>query len=176
MKRETELDFRNRLVSFCHGMLALILSAKQVFQIPYACGDSTTVFEYFILVNSGGYFTYDLVGMKVFGLLTFDMLIHHLMCIGGIVVMVLEGHDTCHVVAGLFIAEVSNPPMHIRVMLRNLGMRYTLSYEVAEICYFSIFFMGRMVFGHSIVYATISCESAHWLGKLVSLGVLLQSY
>lgn len=176
MKRETELDFRNRLVSFCHGLLALTLSAYQVFRVPYTCGDRTTLLEYFILVNSGGYFTYDLVGMKVFGLLKFDMFIHHAMCIAGIVVILLEGHDTCHVVAGLFVAEVSNPSMHVRTMLRNLGMRYTLIHDVAEVGYFFTFFVGRMIMGHPIVYDTIMCSSTHWLGKLVSLGVLGQSY
>jgi hypothetical protein len=81
--------------------------------------------EYLILVNSGGYFLYDVVGMWWFGLLAIDMAIHHSLCIGGIIVVLLEGHDSCLVVAGLFVAEVSNPAMHVRVMLRNVGKRYT---------------------------------------------------
>jgi len=87
-----------------------------------------------------------------------------------------SGHDTCHVVAGLFVAEVSNPPMHMRVMLRNIGKRYTLAYEVAEYAYFVIFFFGRIIMGHPVVYDTVSCESMHILAKIVSLGVLAQSY
>jgi len=31
MKRETELDFRNRMVSFVHGLMALWLSGYAVF-------------------------------------------------------------------------------------------------------------------------------------------------
>lgn len=127
-------------------------------------------------MNSGGYFTYDVVGMKVFGLLKWDMFIHHTLCIVGIVVVLLEGHDTCHVVAGLFVAEVSNPAMHVRTMLRNLGLRYTWVHDTAEILYFFMFFFGRVIVGHPVVYETVTCESMHWIAKFVSLGVLAQSY
>ncbi len=154
---KTELDLRNRMVSFIHGLVCLVLTSYQVFAVPYYCGDQTTAANYFILVNSGGYFIYDVVGMYLFGLLELDMMIHHSLCIGGIIAVVLSGHDLCHVVAGLFVAEVSNPAMHMRVMLRNIGKRYTLAYEYAEYTYFIMFFFGRVVMGHPVVYATVTC-------------------
>ena len=147
-----------------------------MFFVPYACGDVTTTAGYFILINSAGYFTYDVVGMYLFGLLEIDMMIHHSLCIFGIIMVVLSGHDTCHVVAGLFVAEVSNPAMHMRVMLRNIGKRYTLAYEYAEYCYFIMFFFGRVIMGHPVVYQTLTCESMNPLGKFVSFGVCAQSY
>ena len=132
--------------------------------------------EYFILVNSGGYFLYDVIGMWWFGLLEMDMTIHHSLCIGGIVVVLLQGQDAALVVAGLFVAEVSNPAMHVRVMLRNIGKRYTKAYEAAEYTYFVMFFFGRVVFGYPIVWNTVTCSSMNWLARIVSLGVLAQSY
>ena len=90
--------------------------------------------------------------------------------------MLLEGHDAVHVVAGLFVAEVSNPAMHVRVMLRNLGKRYTKAYEVAEYTYFVMFFFGRVLMGHPVVWNTVTCGSMNVLAKIVSLGVLAQSY
>jgi len=42
MKRATELDFRNRMVSFVHGLFALILSGYAIFGFPYYCGDEVT--------------------------------------------------------------------------------------------------------------------------------------
>ncbi len=90
--------------------------------------------------------------------------------------MLLEGHDAVHVVAGLFVAEVSNPAMHVRVMLRNLGKRYTKAYEVAEYTYFVMFFFGRVLMGHPVVWNTVTCGSMNMLAKIVSLGVLAQSY
>ena len=77
--------------------------------------------------------------------------------------------------AGLFVAEVSNPAMHMRIMLKHVGLRYTRAYEVAEFCYFISFFIGRFIIGIPIVYNTVTCEHMNWLGRLVSLGVMAQS-
>ena len=85
IERKTYLDLRNRMVSFVHGIVALALTATQVFFASQICGDSTTTMEYLILVNSGGYFLYDVLGMWWFGLLEIDMAIHHSLCIGGII-------------------------------------------------------------------------------------------
>lgn len=164
------------MVSFIHGLVALMLSAYQVFVVPNSCGDGTTKLEYWILVNSGGYFLYDMISMAWFKLLDLDMTVHHSLCIAGICVVLNEGHDGGFVVAGLFVAEVSNPAMHMRVMLRDLGKRYTKAYEVAEYTYFVMFFFGRVIMGHPTVWNTITCHSMHWLAKFVSLGVLGQSY
>ena len=89
IERKTYLDLRNRMVSFIHGLAALILTAYQVFFTDQKCGDATNVMEYLILVNSGGYFLYDIIGMWWFGLLDFDMTFHHSLCIGGIIVVLL---------------------------------------------------------------------------------------
>ena len=110
--------------------------------------------------------------MKIAGLLTNDMIVHHLLCIFGIIVTLLQGHDACMVIAGLFVAEVSNPAMHIRTMLCNLGMRYTLLHDFCEILYFFMFFVGRVIVGHPVVYNVVVCESANILAKLVALGIL----
>ena len=59
----------------------------------------------------------------------------------------LLGKGANFIVAGLFIAEVSNPAMHMRIMLKHIGLRYTRAYEIAEFCYFVMFFIGRMVIG-----------------------------
>ena len=77
---------------------------------------------------------------------------------------------------GLFVAEVSNPPMHMRIMLKHIGLRYSRSYEVAELCYFTFFFIGRMVIGQPAVYVTMVCEHLNLLAKIVCLGVLAQSF
>jgi len=80
------------------------------------------------------------------------------------------------VVAGLFVAEVSNPSMHARIMLKHIGKRYTRSYEFAEFCYFGTFFVGRMIVGHPTVYVTLMCDKVNFLTKIVCAGVMAQSY
>lgn len=86
------------------------------------------------------------------------------------------GTGANHVVAGLFVAEVSNPAMHMRIMLKHIGLRYSRAYEVAEFCYFVSFFIGRIIVGHPVVYNTVMCDKMNILGKIVSLGVMAQSY
>lgn len=176
IERKTYLDLRNRMVSFVHGLVALVLSAISMYMVGQSCGEANTNLEYLILANSGGYFLYDVLGMWWFGLLEFDMGIHHALCIGGIIVVLLGGHNSSNVVAGLFVAEVSNPAMHVRVMLRNIGKRYTKAYEAAEYTYFVMYIFGRVLIGHPVVWKTVTCESMNLLAKIVSLGVLAQSY
>ena len=125
---------------------------------------------------SGGYFAYDFLCMMVLGVLSWDMAIHHGLCVAGIVVVLMNDNGCGFVVTGLFVAEVSNPPMHFRILLRHMGMRYTKSYEVAEYAYFGMFFVGRMILGHPAVYNTVVCDQVDFLPKFVSVGILLQSY
>ena len=69
LKREVYLDLRNRMVSFIHGIMALLLSSYQMYFAFTECGDMTNSMEYFILVLSGGYFAYDFLTMAWFNLL-----------------------------------------------------------------------------------------------------------
>ena len=176
MKRIPYLDMRNRMVSFIHGILCMNLCAHYMVFGDYGCGTLTTETEYWILVMSSGYFMYDFLSMAWFGLLDKDMAIHHSLCIIGMVYTLAMGQGACYIVAGLFVAEVSNPPMHMRIMLKHIGLRYSRSYEVAELCYFTFFFIGRIIVGLPAVYATIACEHMNWLGKFVCLGVTAQSF
>jgi len=59
---------------------------------------------------------------------------------------------------GLLVAEVSNPAMHMRTMLKHIGLRYSKSYEIAEFCYFGSFFVGRVIVGHPVVLISNWCD------------------
>ena len=128
------------------------------------------------MVMTGGYFSYDFLSMAYLGLLDLDMTIHPLFCIFGICWTLKDGKGSNFITMGLLVAEVSNPSMHMRIMLKHCGLRYSRAYEVAEFIYFGTFFMGRMVFGHPAVWYTITCDQMNWVGKLASLGVIGQSY
>jgi hypothetical protein len=39
-----------------------------------------------------------------------------------------------------------------------------------------MFFFGRIVIGHPVVWKTVTCSSMNLLARFVSLGVLAQSY
>ena len=158
LKRFPYLDLRNRMVSFIHGILMLVMSLHFLLLADYGCGSLTTQQEYTILVISSGYFSYDFLAMAWFGLLDLDMTIHHLLCIAGMSYTLSLGKGANFVVAGLFVAEVSNPAMHMRIMLKHIGLRYARAYEVAEFCYFVLFFIGRMLTGIPVVYYTVTCD------------------
>ncbi len=147
-----------------------------MYYTPTECGDSTNKLNYLTLIMSGGYFSYDFISMAWFGLLETDMFIHHLLCVLGILQVLYTSSGAGFIVMGLFVAEVSNPPMHCRILLRNIGLRYTLAYEMFEYTYFMLFFFGRVIIGHPTVYATVTCYSAPLLARVVSVGILLQSY
>ena len=176
LKRVPYLDFRNRMVSFIHGLLAIALSFYCMISQNAYCGTPTTQLEYGILIMSSGYFSYDFLAMAYFKLLDFDMTVHHLLCIFGMMFTLHQEVGANHVVSGLFVAEISNPAMHMRILLKHIGLRYSRAYEIAEFCYFTTFFIGRMIVGHPVVYYTVTCEKMNYLGRFVSLGVLAQSY
>ena len=158
LKRVPYLDMRNRMVSFIHGVLILAMSLHYLLLNEYSCGSQTNQSEYTILIISSGYFMYDFLAMAWFKLLDFDMTVHHLLCISGMVWTLFLGKGSNYIIMGLVIAEVSNPAMHMRIMLKHIGLRYSRAYEIAEFCYFVMFFIGRMVLGHPIVYATCTCD------------------
>ena len=131
--------------------------------------------EYFTLVSTSGYFTYDFLSMAWFGLLDLDMTIHHCLCVIGIGITLNLGLGANEVIAGLWCAELSNAAMHMRILLKHLGMRYARSYEVAEFWYFISFFIGRFCIAPFKVFNTVTCPPVNILAKIVCIGIMVQS-
>ena len=78
--------------------------------------------------------------MAYLGILDRSMTIHHLICMGGLTGGLLTGFSADILVGTIFLTEISNPAMHVRVILRLLGLRYTQAYETSEITY-----MGKLL-------------------------------
>jgi len=114
--------------------------------------------------------------MAFLGILDFDMFLHHLLCIVGMASVLITDVGAGFAGIALFVTEVSNPPMHFRVILRMSGLRYSKAYEVAEYTYFVLFFIGRMLIGHPIVFRILNCGPMSTLAKVFASGILLQSY
>ena len=135
LKRDDYLDMRNRIVSFFHGTITMFLAGYHVYFLHSECGQRNTRYESFIISNSCGYFLYDLLAMAYLGLLDRGMLLHHSMCIAGMMICLIEGYSANFIVAALFVAEISNPAMHFRMVMKHINKRYTKAYEAAEITY-----------------------------------------
>lgn len=146
LKRADYLDMRNRITSFFHGSVTMVLSGYHMYFVHSECGQSNSGFEEFILINSTGYFLYDFFAMAYLRILDFDMTIHHMMCVMGMYSCLLLGDTGFSPISGLFVTEISNPIMHVRMVIKHLGKRYTKAYELAELSYirkFNIFFLSH---------------------------------
>lgn len=86
LNREDYLDMRNRIVSFFHGVISLVLSGYHMYFLQNECGQKNTELETYIILNTVGYFLYDFIAMAYFNLLDWGMTIHHGICIIGMTI------------------------------------------------------------------------------------------
>lgn len=122
-----------------------------------------------------GYFLYDFAAMAYYGLLDKTMTIHHWICIVGMSLPLTYDMSANYIVMGMFIAESSNPFMHVRCILKHYGMRYTKAYETMEITFMLLYIYGRILLGLSVVFNTCMCEHNHFMVRFCSFGLLAQS-
>lgn len=74
------------------------------------------------------YFIYDTIACMAYGLMDKSMLMHHLVCIFALGLCLIGFEGTFYLIVGMSVAEISNFPMHIRMILRNLGLKFTRLY------------------------------------------------
>ena len=176
MQRSVDLDFRNRIISFIHGLIAIFLSVRITVFYPQECGASTQPDEYNMLIITCGYMVYDMLAMWYLGLLNFDMAIHHFIVCLSFTQSLMTNFGAFSNCCAAFAAEVSNPPMHLRGMLRSLNKRYTKLYDTCQMTYFISFFFARIFVGQYFVYKTLICESDPIVTKMCALAIIFQSY
>jgi hypothetical protein len=70
------------------------------------------------------------------------MLIHHNVVSIGMAMGLVTGYSADILVGALFLTEISNPAMHVRMVLKHLGLRYSKSYELAELTYICKYFIS----------------------------------
>ena len=97
----------------------------------------------FICIISLSYSLYDLIACTYYGLADSGLYIHHILCLIGFFVPLYSQYGAVIGLGGLFCAEISNLPRHIRVILRNYGLRYTKGYEYAENIYIGIYVLKQ---------------------------------
>ena len=103
------------------------------------------------------------------------MTYHHWVCIIGMGLPLVYEISGNYVVMGMFISEASNPFMHVRVILRHYGLRYTKSYELMEILFLIFYIFGRFMLGTSLVWSTCLCDKNMIIVRLCSIALWIQS-
>jgi hypothetical protein len=175
MSRNDELDMLNRVVSIFHGAAALILSGYHFASYGAHCSLPNVDYENQVFLMSAGYFTYDFLAMAYYGLLDAPMTLHHVVVVIGEIMTVELGSSASLALAALFVAEISNPAMHIRVILKHLGLRYTKLYELFELTFVFLYTFVRLLLGFYIVYLMVSCPSLHVAVRISAVVILLQT-
>mmetsp|Transcript_32947 Transcript_32947/g.50382 ORF Transcript_32947/g.50382 Transcript_32947/m.50382 type:complete len:174 (-) Transcript_32947:55-576(-) len=118
---------------------------------------------------------YDFLAMAYFGLLDGAMVLHHSICIFGFTASLVTGLGANFTIMGLYVTEVSNTFMHMRVILKHYGLRYTKSYEAMEISFILLYIYGRILLAPSLTWNTSMCNSNHMFTRAASLGLFFQS-
>ena len=147
LKKEAELDLKNRLVSIIHGIACFLLSSYFIFFTGSGFESLTTYLSSGIICLSFGYFMYDLVACLCFGLYDSKLIIHHGLCLSGMTALLYFNRGMFACVLGLFLAESSNFPMHLRCILRTFGLKNTLLCELCETAYMLIYIFFRGILG-----------------------------
>ena len=171
MSVKDELDVKNRLVSILHGLILVFFAGYEFYFKPGSCGDDNTSFEQRLMTISVGYFIYDFLCMAYYGLLDMTMIIHHLICIVGMSMSICFEHSANSIVNAMFIAEVSNPAMHLRTILKLYRLTYTKAYELMEISFMLLYIYGRLLVGPSITWSTCRCASNHIILKICAIAL-----
>jgi len=135
-------DLKNRVVSIVHGLFALVVSGYHIFRDNPEYAEPATTIQHIILLTSCAYFFYDFLACAYYGLADTGLILHHGTTLIGIIACEMMNNCTTGLI-GLFFAEVSNFPMHFRVVLRTLKMRYTKLYELAECAYIFLYIIAR---------------------------------
>lgn len=146
-----ELDVRNRAVSFIHGLILVIFSGYHFYFIHGSCGDLNRQYEKNLMYVAAGYFIYDYFAMVYYGLVDITMTFHHWVCIISLTLPFTYGMSGNYILMAMYVAEGSNPFMHLRTILRHFGLRYTKAYESMEISFMLFYIYGRILVGLGLV-------------------------
>ena len=173
---EVDHDIKNRFVSMFHGLASLILSASYLWRTGMHFCDESTYEERLIVLFSVTYFVYDFAACLYFGIWDKSLVLHHFCSIFGFMVAFLSTYGAKCSIYGLFIAETSNFPMHLRVILRTKGKRHTKLYEVMESIYLIFYIVFRGLLAPFNVYACLSCPKTPVIVTSMCIFLTLQSW
>ena len=104
------------------------------------------------------------------------MIFHHGICIAGMYTSVHYGTSANDLLAGSFACETSNAPMHFRLIIKTLGLRYSKMYEYAEYMYFALYIYFRGYMASPVVFGICTSATTLIVVRLVAFGLLMQSY
>ncbi len=169
-------DTKTRIVSIIHALFITILSFIDFFSYQTSkCGQSNNNLQNFILCTSLGYFLYDTIACVLLDVSDIEMVFHHCSVMFGYYSGISFNHSAAEMIRGLLVADVSNPMMHSRQIIRNYGLKHTKIYFYMDVIYMFIYIIARSIFGAIACYFTVFCKSNLFIVKIAGFSVWAQS-
>jgi hypothetical protein len=172
-KRELD-DIKNRIISIHHGLFSLLASAYVTFSEWPEYGSENSINGEMLLLVSCGYFLYDSVACWYYGLVDKGLVIHHGMVLLGQLSCLYYNFGAIEGITGLMYAEVTNFPMHARMILKSLQLRYSKAYEVFEVLYMLLYIVARGIFCPIMCWGALPKGSPLFV-KVSMSGLVVQS-
>jgi len=182
------LSFSNRVVSVVHavvsaGLCAPLLGGAVDLFHPFdsPCGPNTGE-QRRAMLWSTGYFVYDFLCCAYVAvredpkMLDLEGALHHVATLSGLVYGLVGGHCGATLTLCLLTMEVSNPFMHGRFLMKELGIRDTTLNVVNDVLFASIFFLCRILLGPVQVHAMLVDERTPLPVKAGGVGIQLISF
>ena len=104
-----------------------------------------------------------------------ENVIHHMFTVGGLASGLMTGTSGPELVGCLFLMEVSNPCLHGRFILRELGMKESVLSTLNDLIFAMLFLICRLVIGPPLVWKTVMCKTNTYIVKAGGLGILVVS-
>jgi len=162
------------MVSTLHGLYTFIAIGYHFYRDRPEYGSQNTPLQHIIIITSAGYVIYDTIACLYYKLFDWGLIIHHSMVLFGYWACQYYGYST-EGLTGLFYAEASNAPMHFRMMLKQLKLRYTALYEFLEIMYIVIYIVFRGVLATRLFFDCWAVTQTPLAVKFTCSGIWFQS-
>ncbi|MCO5554727.1 hypothetical protein L7F22_008261 [Adiantum nelumboides] len=166
-------DFCNRVVSLLHVAVSLVLASLSVqdwHHIFWPLGNSPSPMQMLTMTVSLAYFVYDFFCCLFDTAIDYSNVIHHTVSISSLAYSVFNNKCGTEIVMCLWLSELSNPFMHARELLKELGLKDTTLALANDISFALVFGFARVVLGPYLVYLTVFADNPIMV-KVGALGI-----
>ncbi|KAH9325382.1 hypothetical protein KI387_005560 [Taxus chinensis] len=111
------------------------------------------------LAVSLSYFIYDSICCLFDSSISLPNCIHHLVSVLGLGGGVMYAKSGSELIGCLWLMEISNPFMHMRELLKELGYKDSSLSIINDVCFALVFTFARLIIGPYIVYVTVTADN-----------------
>uniref|UniRef100_A0A453ENS1 TLC domain-containing protein n=2 Tax=Aegilops tauschii subsp. strangulata TaxID=200361 RepID=A0A453ENS1_AEGTS len=172
-------EFCNRAVSTMHAVAAVCMACLSVQEwscpvCPLNAPSSPRQMKSLAVTLS--YMIYDGACCHLSGDARLDNALHHLISIVGLAAGLAYQRCGTELVACLLVTEISSPLLHLREMLKELGVKDTDLNLLVDILFAVTFSVARMVCGTYVTYRTVTADNPILIKTMATSLLLVSAY